>query len=237
VEATYTYAAEANITDYRGRHIETYTVASRSNKQTHNSSTFPSEAEAKAYARFGYLLMTNNLIKQTADHVVNVLNNTLTYYYGFPERYVTDHLWILGSKKHPEYEAHRQAWVTFKSAMIQMSFDEPLDEVKEMMKPVIDYFTKMKKVYNSRDKSDRKMRYASCFNLAKIYYYLDDPDAAMREASELVMNGYDSRDGTHLENAATNLKQLFRQSKLQSRHFSIRPETYDGPQASSSTYY
>jgi len=237
VEAVYTYAAHAKITDYRGRHIETYTIASRSNKQTHNSSTFSSEAEAKAYAIFGYLLMTNNLIKQTADRVVNTLNNTLGYYYGFSERFVSDHLWILGSKKHPEYDAHRKAWVTFKSAMIKMSYDEPLDEVKEMMKPVIEYFTKMKKIYSSRDKSDRKMRYASCFNLAKIHYYLDDPDAAMREASELVMNGYDAKDGTHLETAATNLKQLFRQTKFQSRHFTVRPESFEGPQATSSTHY
>ncbi len=237
VQAIYTYAAQAKITDYRGRHIETFTLASRANKQTHNSSTFPSEAEASAYARFGYLLMTNNLIKLTADNVVNYLNNTLSYNYGFPDRFVNDFLWILGSKKHPEYSAHRRAWVTFKSAMIRMSFDEPLDEVKEMMKPVIDYFTKMKKLYSSGDKPDRKMRYASCFNLAKIYYYLDDPDAAMREASELVMNGYDAKDGTHLESAATNLKQLFRQSKMQSRHFSVMPEAYEGPQVMSSSFY
>lgn len=65
------------------------------------------------------------------------------------------------------------------------------------------------------------MRYASFFNLAKIHYYLDDPDAAMQAAGELMLNEYDEKDGRRLEAAATELKLLLKQNKFTSRHFPI----------------
>ena len=73
------------------------------------------------------------------------------------------------------------------------------------------------------------MRYASYYNLAKIYYYLDDADASMNEAGNLIMNGYDAGDGKVLEQMAMNLKSLFAQRQRNSRHFPITPDLYSGP--------
>jgi hypothetical protein len=68
----------------------------------------------------------------------------------------------------------------------------------------------------------------SYYNLAKIYWYLDDPDAGLREANELVMNGFDAKDGKGLETGATNLKLQLRQAKRSSRHFRLNVEDYQG---------
>ena len=95
--------------------------------------------------------------------------------------------------------------------------------------PKTAYYELMKKRYSSDSKADRKMRYASHFNLAKIHYYLDNPDAAMREAGELVMNKYDEKDGRRLEAAATDLKILLKQNKFSARHFSLKVDHYSAP--------
>ena len=86
----------------------------------------------------------------------------------------------------------------------------------------------LKKKYSSNSKADKKLRYASYYNLAKIYWYLDDPDAGLKEANELVINGFDAKDGRGLEAGATNLKMQLRLAKRDSRHFPLNVEDYQG---------
>ncbi|HYE54080.1 MAG TPA: hypothetical protein VD996_04525 [Chitinophagaceae bacterium] len=229
LEVAYSFGAHAKITDYKGNLVDNVTLASRDQRRVHHSDPFPSAAEANAYAKYGLILLIPQLTKQSMNNAIANLNNSLTQDYGYPERTVSDHFWIVASRKHPEYENHRRAWATFRQAITQMSPDEPLDEVKRMMQPVIDYYNKVTKIYTSDSKGDKKMRYASHYNLAKIYWYLDDPDAALREANELIINGYDARDGHRLEAGATELKTLMRQSRMYSRHFRVRVHDYQGP--------
>jgi hypothetical protein len=233
VEVPYSFGAQARITDYRGRFIESIELANRDQRRVHTSETFPSEAEAKAYSKYGLLLLTPQLMRQSVNNVLTNLSSTLTYNYGYPERTVSDFFWVIASRKHPEYENHRRAWGDFKQAITQMSPDEPLDEVRAMMKPVIDYYNKVLKTYSSDSKGDKKVRYASHYNLAKIYWYLDDPDAAIKEATELIINGYDAKDGNRLEAGATDLKTLMRQARIYSRHFRVQVEEYQGPDVAS----
>jgi len=204
-------------------------LGERDQKRIYKSEYFENIAEAKAYAKFGLIMLAGQLTRESIETAIADLNSNLTYNYGFVEVKATDILWILSSKNHPEYEAHRRAYVAFKQALGHLASDGPLEEVRNEMKPVIEYFTSVKKKYNSGDKNDRKMIYASCYNLSKIYYYLDDADAAMNEANELVMNGYDSKHGQFLEAAANDLKTLLRDSKFKNRHFPLRIEQYEGP--------
>jgi hypothetical protein len=228
MQVTYTYGAQAKLTDYRGQSVASFTFATRDEKRVYNSESFLTSAEANAYMRFGLLVITNELIKQSSNEAVNSLNATLTLNYGYPDRVVNDFFWLLNSRKHPEYENAHRAWITFKQAITNMRPDEPLDQVKADMKPVIDYFNSVKKKYNSNSKADKKLRYASYYNLAKIYWYLDDPDAGINEANELEINGFDSKDAYGLENGATNLKEQLRSAKRDSRHFKLNVDEYQG---------
>jgi hypothetical protein len=229
VEVPYTFGAQAKITDYKGRFIDNIVLASRDQRRVHTSEEFPNEAEAKAYSKYGLVLLTPQLVRQSMNNATAELSNTLTANYGYPERTVSDYFWVVNSRQHPEYENHRRAWADFKLAITHMSPDEPLDEVKQMMQPVIDYYNKAVKMYSSDSKGDKKIRYASHYNLAKIYWYLDDPDMALKHATELVINGYDAKDGNRLEAGATQLKTLMRQSRIYTRHFRVRVEEYQGP--------
>lgn len=104
-----------------------------------------------------------------------------------------------------------------------------IEPAREQLKPVIEYFERIKTEYTSNSKHDRKLRYASYFNLAVLYYYLDDPQKMMKEANCLVLNDYDTRDGKALEYSATGLKNLFQQANIYTRHFSIDTNTFKGP--------
>ncbi|HYC29728.1 MAG TPA: hypothetical protein VEB42_12940, partial [Chitinophagaceae bacterium] len=70
-------------------------------------------------------------------------------------------------------------------------------------------------------------------NLAKIYWYLDDPDSAMKEANEVIINGYDAKDGSRLEAGATDLKALMRSARIYTRHFRVPVQEYQGPDVAS----
>ena len=234
VEVGYSFAAQAKITDYKGTFIDDLVLANRETRKTYHSETFSSKAEASVYSKIGLVPLAPKLTRESMDDALASLSNNLTVNYGYPERTVTDYFWIVASRKHPEYEDHRRAWMNFRQAISMMSPNESLDEVKKAMQPVIEYYNKVKKMYASDSKGDKKMRYASYYNLAKIYWYLDDPDAGLKEATELIINGYDARDGNGLEAGATSLKQTLRQAKRTTRHFPIYLETYQGPEMAGS---
>ena len=229
LELVYTFSASAKLTDYKGNLVSSYSLANRENRKTYNTKEFSSFNDAFYFYKFKGFSFGKEIARNESVRALQILTNTLNYNFGFTQRTVTDFMWILDSKKHPEYNAHRKAWTTIKQAMFKMSADEPLDEVREQLQPVIKYYQDIKRKYSSNSKGDRKIRYASFFNLAKIYYYLDEPDAAMKEASELMVNEFDEKDGRRLEAAATELKNILKANKVTSRHFSIQSEQFQGP--------
>jgi hypothetical protein len=136
---------------------------------------------------------------------------------------------VIDSRKHPEYAANHAAILQMSEVFFKMNANTPLTGVREQLKPVIDYFEKIKTTYTTTCKHDRKMRYASYFNLAILYFYLDEPDLMMRECLALELNDYDARDGKMLARAATRLKNQFEQTGIYTRHFTINTETLTGP--------
>jgi hypothetical protein len=228
-EVVYTFSAFADISDHKGTHIKNLILADRNYKQVYRSPEFAIRHVAEGYFLVNSLTINEQLYKNCVKRAMNYLSNRINEDFGYAERTVTDHMWIVGNKKHPEYQAHRQAFLTISEVLFSISANRPLDGVREQMQTAIDYFESIKKKYPSTSKHDRKLRYASYFNLATLYYYLDDPQAMKKEASALILNDYDARDGKALEASALYLKNLFIQTSLDSRHFAIDTTTFKGP--------
>ena len=228
-EVVYTFSAFADIADYKGAHIENIVLADRNYKQVYKSPEFAIRRIAEAYFLVNSLTINEQLYKNCVNRAMNYLNKRINEDFGYAERTVTDHMWIVGNKKHPEYQAHRRAFLTMSEVLFSISANRPLDGVREQMKTAIDYFESIKRKYPSTSKHDRKLRYASYFNLATLYYYLDDPQAMKKEASALILNDYDAKDGKALEASALYLKNLFIQTNLDSRHFAIDTTRFKGP--------
>jgi hypothetical protein len=228
-EIVYTFSAFADITDYKGVHIENIPLADRDYKQVYKSPEFAIKQMAEGYFILNSLAVTEQLYKNCVTRATNYLSQQITDDFGYAERNVSDFMWILDSRKHPEYQPHRQAFLTINEVLFSISANRTLDGIREQLQPAIDYFESIKKKYSSMSKNDRKLRYASYYNLAKLYYYLDDPQAMRKEASGLILNDFDAKDGKALEESAMRLKNLLDQSSLNSRHFAIDTSAFRGP--------
>ena len=234
-EVIYTLAATGEVVDYKGEHVFDMVLADRSAKQMYRSPEFQVRQVAEGYFMINALKITGDLFRNNARNAIGRISSRLNYNYGFENVTVNDFMWILGNRKHPEYDAHRNAFLTIKEVMFGLSPDKPLTGVREKLQPVIKYFESIKKNYSSSSKADRKLRYASYFNLAVIYYYLDDPQAMMKEASGLILNDFDARDGRAFENTALQLKQVFENSGYTTRHFPIDVNSFKGPNEKTQT--
>jgi hypothetical protein len=228
-EVIYTFAANAVITDYKGMHIMDEQLADRSYKQVYRSPEFPNRILAEGYFTLNALTVTNDLYRNCVTRAMHYLSERITENFGFNDVTVNDYMWIIDSRKHPEYAAHRKAFQQLSDVLFSMTAGNSIEGVREQVKPVINYFESIKKNYTSTRKHDRKIRYASYFNLAVLYYYLDDPQMMMKEAQGLILNDFDSRDGKGFEQTALWLKNLFQNANIYTRHFSIDPSAFKGP--------
>jgi len=229
-EMTYSFSARATVYDYKGNTvISNYILFERENKRTFKTPEFSNPVDAANNFNNKALETKANLAKQLVSGAVSNLNNYLNTNYGYAIQKVNDIFWVLNNKKHPEYGEQQKAWNNFKNAIILMNPDEPLDKVKEKLKPVIAYYDKVKTIYTGSDKEARKLRYASYYNLAKIYLYLDDPAAAMREADALAMNDFDESDGRNLRAVAESLDEQLKKNNASTRHFPVVISSFQPP--------
>lgn len=228
-EVKYSFAATAVITDYKGIHIDDIQIADRSRKYTYSSPEFALRTLAEGYFLLNTFKITADLFRRNVTNAMHSLSDIITDNYGFKEVSGSDIMWIVDSKKHPEYEEHRNAFRQLSEYLFSMNANTSIEKVREQVKPVIAYFERIKRDYSTTSKHDRKMRYASYFNLAVLYYYLDEPQLMQKEAQGLVLNDYDTRDGRAFENTALWLKNLFQTNNIYTRHFAIDVNSFKGP--------
>ncbi len=228
-EVVYTFAALANIHDFRGMHIKDEILANREYKQVYKSPEFPIRGLAEGYFVLNSLTVTRDLFRNCVTRAMHQLSDRITENFGFKEVTVKDHMWIVDSRKHAEYQAHRKAFRDMNEVIFGMNAYTPITNAREQLKPVINYFESVKRKYTSTSKHDRKIRYASYYNLAVLYYYLDDPQMMMKEANGLILNDFDANDGKGFERTALWLKKQFETTNIYTRHFAIDPTTFKGP--------
>jgi hypothetical protein len=228
-EMTYTFAATAVVMDYKGAHIQDHVLATREHKYTFRSPEFPVRQMAEGYFLINSLKVTNDLFRINVTNAMNTLSDRISNDMGYGETTTSDYMWVVGSRKHAEYDGNRKAILLMNDVLFAMTPSVPITDARQKLKPAIDYFEMIKKRYNSSSKHDRKIRYASYFNLAVMYYYLDDPQSMMREANGLVLNDFDSKDGKGFESVALNLKNQMQNANVFSRHFPVDTTIFKGP--------
>lgn len=229
-EMTYSFSARVSVYDYKGNTlISNHVLSDRENRRTYKGSEYSNPVDAANNFNSKMLEIRNNIARQLVNTAINNLNTTLNARFGYSIQRVNDMFWVLNNKRHPEYSAQQKAWNSFKNAIVLMNAEQPLDNVREKLKPVITYFDKIKETYSGTDKEARKLRYASYFNLAKLYLYLDDPSAAIKEADALSMNDYDENDGRALRAVAERLDEQLKRNNASTRHFALDISKYEPP--------
>ena len=187
---------------------------------------FSSYKNAQNYYNNNQYTFKNNFTKEFTRDIINTIGHFLNKKYGYVIFNTTTILWILDSKKNPEYAAHKKALIDIRKAFASMTSDKPVDNIREKIKPIVAYFESVIPKYPEvKKKKHRKMRYASYFNMAQMYYYLDMPDKAIEYANKLIENDYDKSDGKRFIRQCNTLKERFKANKITTRHLVV--ETVD----------
>ncbi|MUU78631.1 hypothetical protein [Winogradskyella endarachnes] len=220
-----TYTSSASIAVSNSENIENDYQNDFSEKDNYQSRDFKTYRAAQDY----YNNNRNNLRNTySSDHqkaILNSINYNLNTIYGYQiTNKRSEHFWILGKKKHPEYQKHIEAFEAMKTAFSKMKSNESVDELKTELAPIMDYFTSLVSKYNGTKKKDAKMRYASFYNMAKMYYYLDMPEETKIYAQKLIDNDYDKSDGKYFIRIADQLIERFNANNTNTRHFEVLTE-------------
>lgn len=228
-EVIYTFEANAIINDYRGMHIRDEELSGRQYRRVYRSPEFTLRAMAEGYFLLNSLAITKELFRECSTNAMHRLNQRLNEHFGFQSVSVNDKMWVIDSRKHDEYGDWRNAIRQASDVLFSMNASDPITGAREQLKPVIDYFEKIKRNYSSNNRHDRKIRYGVYYNLAVLYYYLDDPASMMREANGLELNDFDAKEARGFKQTATWLKNLFEQNNIYTRHFPVETEGLRGP--------
>ncbi len=188
------------------------------------SKSFSSHNEAQNYYNRNKYNIKNDYAAEHKIEMTNNVNYTLNQLYGYVSKSRNDQFWILGNKKHPEYQKHMETYETMKTIFDKMKYDVPIDVLKAELQPSIAYFEGLIPKYVGTKKRMKKMRYASYYNIAKMYYYLDMPEKTKEYAQKLIANDYGKSDGKQLIRLSNQLIEDFRINKIKSRHFEILTE-------------
>jgi hypothetical protein len=227
--ATYSFAARATAADYKGNSLVSWTMASRGDKKSWESTEYSSRNAAAEYFNTNKYAIKNQLTKQQVLAVLGNVNSGLNANYGYVSKREADILWILDNKKPPENDAQKAAWGNFKEAIAMITPDEIPQAAKDKMLELTKYFDSVKVKFAGAEKGDKKMRYASFYNNAKIYLYLDMPELAVKEAEGLVANDYDEKDGKRLKEDADRIIKSFKDNNTTTRHFKIDLSKAEAP--------
>ncbi|TWI01277.1 hypothetical protein IQ05_00853 [Flavobacterium tiangeerense] len=159
----------------------------------------------------------DNTLRGYVDGTVNRFNTSVNYSYGFKPISTNQILWILDAKNE-EGSTQIEAIQAVRELFKNMKADQPIEDLKSSMQPLINYFDSLKTKYADDSKPARKMRYSAYYNLAVIYLLTDEPEKTIVEAEKLILNDYDKSDGKELINRANKLIEDFKIANTRSTH-------------------
>ncbi|KAB1160334.1 hypothetical protein F7018_00210 [Tenacibaculum aiptasiae] len=230
ISVSYTYKAKAKYTSratinvinsFNGKSYE----QNFQEKSYYTSNAYNSYYKAERhYAINKYDIKSNHRSKHKTG-IKSSIKSYLNSRYGYiPFTTNREFLWILGSDRHPEHKKHHEAYNKVKTIFAKMKYDEPMDEIHKELEPVIQYFNDVIPRYPGKKRKMRKVKYASYYNLANIYYYLDMPEKVKENAQKLIENGYDKSDGKRFLRYADALIKDLETNQMKSRHMKVITE-------------
>ncbi|MDC0008080.1 hypothetical protein OAE12_00045 [bacterium] len=179
------------------------------------------------YKAADYFRDKNNIKSLRIDFVKNAIyqvNQKLNTLIGYSSITKKDNLMILDSKKHPEYANHQENFTLVKEAFAKMKSNEPIDAIAKEVQPAIDYFESVIPKYPDDKRKSRKLKYASLYNNAIIYYYLDQPEKSLAYAEKIIANDISKADAKFITTRAETLLQRFKDNQLKTRHMEVLTE-------------
>lgn len=204
--------------DYKHYDLTNYARAFNS-KQYNNEKQARDEAQA----------LSNEWLSTASTELKNFAAAKANYYananFGFCGLETKARLYLLESKKHPEFENYRKQFQVVLNAFASVKFDSLPSDLETKLQPAISYFESIPTLYATDDKKHKKIRYSAYYNLMKIYYHLDNYEKAASYADLLIKNDYDEKDGKKLLELIEEMKALMKKFNQTNNHFTLSGES------------
>ncbi len=198
-------------------------------ENTYESQTFNSSEKALNYYSQNQKILKKRYRSAQWVTLIRRIRGDLNDAYGYvPFEKNNEAFQVLSSKKHPEYAKHQEIYRELQGIFQHMKYNEPVEGLALRLKPIIAHYEEVIKKYSGTKRKDRKIRHASYYNIAKIYYYLDQPDKVNAYGQKIIDNDFSESDGRGFINMADKLQEKFDANQIKTRHFEILTEDLTG---------
>ncbi|WP_036155364.1 hypothetical protein [Maribacter forsetii] len=216
---TYKTSAAYKIIDLKG---ESKLFNLSEGEKLNTSLKYSTLAKAEDYVSNNLTELKNRFYKEIVDLIKSRVSYKINDLYGYKPISTNVDMEVIGAKKHPEFQGHQKNYLKIKELFKTMKYNLPVDVILGETKPVIEYYKSLINKYTDPKKAkEKKIRYASYYNIAQLYYYLDLPDESIVYANSLIENGVSKGKGKRLVEKATELKARLNANKINSRHFEV----------------
>jgi len=229
ISTKYTYSINLNYKAYG--EIRVYNLITGENEKkkfrkssSYSKSSFKSRSKAQYYYDNNRYSLRNKYSKEQRQDIIDDANTFLNNKYGYPIINAKTNLWILGNKSNPEFSMHQKAFNDTKAIFAKMTYNKSTIHIAKELEPTIQYFIKAVAQFSGKKKRMRKMRYASYYNLARIYYLLDNVSKTKEYGRKIIDNDYDKKDGKYFIKIANRLQERLTVNQVSSRHFNVLTE-------------
>jgi hypothetical protein len=224
---TYTYWYEVSyfklfstkVVNSKGESLFSYSDGMEGQRYTHkgeSKSTYKAAADALSND-LGQLKV--NLAREAIDHALRSFKSYINNRFGYQQTNVVFNIYTTDSPKHPENEAFIKNVQECKRLFALIPATNLPDNVVADLEKVVTYFKGVAIKYTGTEKADIKLRYASHYNIAQIYQYLDQYDKSTEAANKLIANGFDEKDGRNFIKENLQLKEILTKGGQKSRRF------------------
>ena len=187
-------------------------------KEYDHSSSFNSNRDANEYWKNNRESLSSKFIKGAASELARNASYDASFNYGFRTIVDKGNLKTTDEKKHPENLPFQEKTNALKKAFEAMTPEVGLDISK--MTDIIEYYQSIPEKYTDpKLKADRKLRYASYYNLCLLYLYAENLDKAEEYAELIIANDYDPKDGEKLKKSITNFRENLGRTIVGRTHF------------------
>ena len=99
-----------------------------------------------------------------------------------------------------------------------MKVHEPVDKIRETIQPVCNYFLEVVSKYSKDDKSERRLKHFSYWNLGQIYLLTDQLDLAKSVANAMIKLDFDKGDAEDIMEDAEIIEAQLAFHHMTTRH-------------------
>ena len=207
------------IISYANGESSIHKFGSKNNKFEGNETYSISEANIALTSdlyRIAYETQNQFIIETTMT-----MNTMLNELHGYKAVNTTDYLLVLDSRFYPEYKDYKRYYQLSSRLFKQMTPYDSIDGIKSAIQPVLEFLSGIPEKYPGRKKAHIKMRYASYYNMAKIYFYLDELEKSIDYYEKVIENDYHEGQSKRNIKDIDKLKDLFAVNQVNTRHLNI----------------